>query len=100
MSDEAQEFTDAVSAWPPDYVPAEDDEAADALLRSAEPYFPEVNVQLTGLDGSTGAIMGRVAEALRRSGHGEVVPEFRDAVFDSRSYREVLRTVMGWVSVS
>lgn len=34
----------------------------------------DVTVKLTGEDGSAFGILGRVARALRRAGHGELVP--------------------------
>lgn len=64
------------------------------------PRFPDVKVKLSGQDGNTGAIMGRVTTALARAGHGEFADEFRAAVFDCESYDAVLQLVMRWVDVS
>jgi hypothetical protein len=63
------------------------------------PKFPDVQVQLTGEDGNAFFIIGRVSQALRRAGHGEVIQEFQNEAM-SGDYNHVLQTVMRWVEVS
>jgi hypothetical protein len=65
-----------------------------------EPLYPEIEVQLVGLDGNAGAIMGRVAEALRRDGvPRDKINEFRTECM-SGDYDHLLQTCMKWVEVS
>lgn len=59
------------------------------------PKYPDVYVQLSGEDGNTGAICGRVTSAMRRAGISTVEQnDFRCAVLDCGSYDEVLQLVM------
>jgi hypothetical protein len=63
--------------------------------------YPDIDVQLTGTDGSTGALMGKVSRALRRAGVAPAeVSEFRAEVLSSESYDAALRVMMAWVNVS
>jgi len=59
--------------------------------------YPEITVQLTGIDGNAGTIMGAVSAALRRHGHASEVDEFRRQAL-SGSYDELLQTCMRWVN--
>lgn len=64
-----------------------------------EPKYPHVHVRLIGEDGNAGAIMGRVAEAMRAAG---VPSEERNAYrLESMQgdYTQLLRTVFKWVTV-
>jgi hypothetical protein len=66
-----------------------------------EPRFPDIEVQLSGTSGNTGALMGRVAEAMRRGGVSQQdITEMRLAVMDADSYDAALRVFMETVSVS
>lgn len=61
------------------------------------PRFPDVEVQLVGLDGNAFAILGRVSDALRKAGAtSEEIDEFL-AEAQSGDYDELLQTVMRWV---
>ncbi len=63
------------------------------------PKYPEIEVRLVGEDGNAVAIMGRVANALRKAG---VSQEEINAYLDesmSGDYDNVLRTAVKWVSV-
>lgn len=62
--------------------------------------YPDVHVQLSGTDGNAFAIMGKVADALRRAGvpDNEVI-EYR-AESMSGDYDNLLRVAMRWVEVS
>lgn len=64
------------------------------------PLYPDVEVQLTGLDGNAFVLMGAVSKALRRAG---AVPEeiirFRDEA-TSGDYDHLLQTCMRWVRTS
>jgi hypothetical protein len=61
--------------------------------------FPDVEVQLTGTDGNAFAVMGQVARALRKAGHGDQVDAFRAEAM-SGDYNHLLATCMKWVDVS
>ena len=61
--------------------------------------FPDVSVRLTGGDGNAMAVIGKVATALRRAGHGAEVATFMDEAM-SGDYNHVLQTCMAWVDVS
>lgn len=61
--------------------------------------FPDVHVQLTGLDGNAMVLMAAVAEGLRRGGHGSTVCDFMDEAM-SGDYDNVIQTAMRWVKVS
>lgn len=64
------------------------------------PKYPEIEVQLIGLDGNAGSIIARVVGALRES---DEVPQIEYTNFRreamSGSYDDLLRTVMRWVNV-
>lgn len=63
------------------------------------PKFPDVVVELSGLDGNAGSIMGRVSRALADAGAGrDDIATFR-AQCMSGDYDNLLRTVMQWVEV-
>lgn len=66
---------------------------------SADVKHPEVEVQLTGRDGNAMVIMGTVAAALRRAGHGAEVDQFMAEAM-SGDYDNVIATAMRWVAVS
>ena len=59
----------------------------------------QVEVQLTGEDGSTPAIVGRVSRALKRAGFREEAEAYRKAAFACKSYDEVLELTMNTVDV-
>jgi hypothetical protein len=61
--------------------------------------YPEIKVQLTGTDGNAFALIGRVAEGLKRAKVPTVeVNQFRHEAM-SGDYDNVLRTCMKWVNV-
>ena len=61
--------------------------------------FPDVEVHLSGEDGNAFAVLGKVSQALRRAGHGDVVDEFM-AEATAGHYDALLRVTMRWVVVS
>ncbi len=64
------------------------------------PKYPEIEVKLVGEDGNAVAIMGRVADAMKRAG---VSDEEVNAYYDesvSGDYDNLLRTAIKWVSVA
>lgn len=63
------------------------------------PRFPEVEVPLVGEDGNAYAILGRVAKALRRAGHGNQVDAYM-AEATAGDYDALLATTMRWVQVA
>lgn len=63
------------------------------------PKYPDVHVQLTGLDGNAMVIMAAVTRGLRRAGHGSQVCDFMDEAM-AGDYDNVLQTAMRWVEVS
>lgn len=74
---------------------------AGADPRSAEePIYPDIKVQLTGLDSNAGTIMGEVARALLHNGVPQaVIDEYRRESM-SGDYDHLLRTAMKYVDVS
>lgn len=64
-----------------------------------EPQFPQVHVQLMGLEGNAVLILGKVAKALRDAGvpRGEVMRFQQEAM--RGDYDHLLRTVSEWVTV-
>ena len=63
------------------------------------PKYPEITVELVGQDGNAFAIMGRVAQALRRNGVSrEEIDQYRKESM-SGDYDNLLRTAMRWVDV-
>ena len=64
------------------------------------PKYPDIEVQLTGVDGNAFSLMGVVAKGLRRAGVSfDEIDEFRKEAM-SGDYDNVLRTCMSWVSVT
>ena len=64
-----------------------------------EVKFPDVEVQLTGVDGNAFAILGAVQRSLKKAGvDAEVSNEFLDEA-TSGDYDYLLATVMRWVKV-
>lgn len=59
--------------------------------------FPDVHVQLVGLDGNAFSIMGRVGTALRKA--GVTSDEINDYTTEAMSgdYGNLLRVTMEWV---
>ena len=72
---------------------------AGAEAKAEGPKFPGVSVQLTGGDGSARFVIGKVAQALHRAGHGAEVATYMDEAM-SGDYNHVLQTCMAWVDVS
>lgn len=63
--------------------------------------YPNVKVKLSGRDGNAFAIIGRVAEALRKKGvPREEVSEWASAAMRTHSYDELLQFVMRSVQTS
>ena len=56
--------------------------------------------KLIGTDGNVFAIIGRVSEALKKSGQQDRAKEFQDRAFSSESYDEVRRLCMEYVEVT
>lgn len=72
---------------------------APAPAPRTEPFFPHVEVQLTGEDGNGFMIMGRVAKAMRRAGlQAEADLYIKEA--SSGNYDHLLQTTMKYVSVA
>lgn len=67
---------------------------------SAEPKFPDIEVELTGGDGNGFLIACRVRTALKRGGAPAEDQEafFKEAL--SGNYDHLLQTCMAWVSVT
>lgn len=61
---------------------------------------PDIEVQLSGTDGNSFVLIGRVARALKRGGVSpKVIEEFRtEATSGDRDH--LLQTCMDWVDVS
>jgi hypothetical protein len=65
-----------------------------------QPTYPHVAVRLSGTDGNTFHIIGRVAAALRRQVGDEAAATFSTAAYQCGSRDEVLRLAMTTVDVS
>ena len=64
------------------------------------PRYPDIHVQLSGLDGNAFAIMGRVRAALLKAGVSrDEVAEYLEQS-QSGDYDALLRTAMEWVEVA
>lgn len=62
--------------------------------------YPEIEVQLVGLDGNAFSIMARVGSALKKAGvPAEEIEEYYKQS-KSGDYDNLLRTACEWVSVS
>jgi hypothetical protein len=68
------------------------------MLKTDEPKYPNINIDLVGEDGNAYSIIGRCTLALRRNGLSDQVAAFRSEV-TSGDYNNVLMTVMSWFSV-
>lgn len=64
------------------------------------PKYPEIKVQLVGLDGNAYSIMGRVSAALKEAGISKEEIDEYYAESTSGDYDHLLRTATEWVSVS
>ena len=62
--------------------------------------YPEIKVQLVGLDGNAYSIMGRVSAALKEAGVSKEEIDEYYAESTSGDYDHLLRTATQWVSVS
>jgi hypothetical protein len=62
--------------------------------------YPEIKVQLVGLDGNAYSIMGRVSAALKEAGVSKEEIDEYYAESTSGDYDHLLRTATEWVSVS
>lgn len=64
------------------------------------PKYPDIHVQLVGMDGNAFAIMGAVSAALRRAGvPSEEIEQYHQESM-SGDYDNLLATAMRWVSAS
>ncbi len=63
-----------------------------------ETRYPEIEVQLTAVDGNAFAILGAVRAALCAAGHDDEVAAFL-AEATSGDYHHLLATCMRWVAV-
>jgi hypothetical protein len=64
------------------------------------PKYPEIQVQLVGLDGNAYSIMGRVSAALKEAGIAKEEIDEYYAESTSGDYDHLLQTAIKWVSVS
>lgn len=65
-----------------------------------EVRYPEITVQLTGMDGNAFGIIGMVARALRAAGvEQKYIEEYNEQAM-SGDYNNLLRTTMEWVEVA
>lgn len=65
-----------------------------------QPHYPAIKVRLTGSDGNAFAIMGKVANALRKA---KVPKEEIDKYYtesQAGDYNELLATAMRWVNIT
>ena len=72
--------------------PAPDD--TTAVADDTGIAYPHITVQLTGHDGNAYAIIGRIAQALRREAGTHAADMFTEAAFSCTSYDELLALAM------
>lgn len=65
-----------------------------------QPTYPQVTVRLSGTDGNTFMVIGRVAAALRRTVGDTAAHAFTTAAYECGSADEVLRLAMVTVDVT
>lgn len=73
--------------------------ATSAPATTGVPKYPDVVVQLSGEDGNSFAILGRINRALRAAGHADAVGSFT-AEATAGDYSHLLATAMRWVEVT
>ncbi len=59
--------------------------------------YPNIKVQLVGMDGNAFSIIGRVRQALRRAGVDQTEIDLFVSQATSGDYDNVLQTCMKWV---
>ena len=64
------------------------------------PTYPDVEVELTGVDGNAFVLIGTVANAIRREISSEAASRFSSEAMRQESYDEVLQFIMNTVEVS
>lgn len=67
-------------------------------MSAPDTRYPDVIVHLIGHNGNAFAVLGAVADGLRKAGHADVVDEFT-AEATNGDYGHLLRTAMAWVDV-
>ena len=68
------------------------------MLKTDQPKYPNINIELVGEDGNAYSILGRCTLALKRNGLRDEVEAFRKEA-TSGDYDNLLRTVLAWFSV-
>ena len=62
--------------------------------------YPDITVNLTGIDGNAFSVMGAVSKALRRNGvSSSEIQKFMDEC-NSGDYDHLLQTCMAWVETN
>ena len=67
--------------------------------RNMKPKYPNINVKLTGEDGTAFMIIGRIRQAMRRNGVSQEEIQNFTTEAQSGDYTNVLVTAMRWVEV-
>lgn len=67
------------------------------MLKTDEPKYPNITIDLVGEDGNAFSIIGRCTLALKRNGLSDQVEAFRSEA-TSGDYNKVLMTAMAWFS--
>jgi len=67
---------------------------------ASEPTYPHVHVRLSGTDGNSFMVIGRVAAMLRSEVGADAANAFNTAAYNCGSSDEVLRLAMATVVVS
>ena len=62
--------------------------------------YPDVEVNLSGLNGNVFVLIAAVSRALKQAGHGEAVKPFQTEAMACASYDAVLQLIMRTVEVS
>jgi hypothetical protein len=70
------------------------------MANAQEIRFPDVEVQLTGVDSNIFMIIAVVRKALKRAGYGDDANEFTLDITSTDSYADALARVQQWVTVN
>lgn len=67
---------------------------------ASETKYPQVEVQLTGIDSNAFNVIGAITKAMKRAGLAEEAKQFTTDAFACHSYDELLQLAMRTVTVA
>lgn len=65
-----------------------------------DPKYPDITVQLSGVNGNAFSVMGAVLRALRNAGHTQATADEFITEATSGDYTHLIRTCGKWVNVT